>query len=229
MDYLKKVLLTIAVMLTGLYELPAQDEQRMDGFHYGGRLGLGTSTLSGSSIANPGSKLSFTGGVSGIYFFNDNMALSADFLVNTKGGENSGQIQDGADLWGNPYTYDYEEKFSIIDLDIPLLVRGMIGKSDFRVSGLAGVSTNFNLVALETRTYSDGSYQNSNGYQNREIASREVMHFGGVVGGGFVVNSGADDLFMLDIRYHIPFSDAFKVNDQAVQHQYFTISVGYTM
>lgn len=197
------------------------------GFHYGGRFGIGESSMTINGKSGMSSKLSFSGGVATCYQFNSIVGITADFLFTSKGAKAKGSVTQN-DLFGNPRSYAYSEQFNLFYAELPVAAKLSIPlRDDFFIKGFAGPSMNFKLLGMETREYDDESFNANNGYYGRELKNLETIEYSIVYGAGIDVVSKDNRIFFLDFRLSNALGHAGTINYQSVRNNYFMISAGY--
>jgi len=196
------------------------------GFRYGGHFGLGESGFNslGAGISQQG-KLNLYAGIAASEQFTNHFGLDADALFVSKGERLSGETTD-TDVLGNTKTYTYNDNYHLFYAELPLLLKLSIGWNNFFLKGFAGPSINFNLMALQSRTYQDANYDANHGYLDARMNNINVMELAGVFGAGIDVQSG-ENIFSLDFRISHAYDSFGKINNYNAYNNYFAVGFGY--
>jgi hypothetical protein len=199
----------------------AQDVQ---GFHIGGRFGLGESSLSGTGL-NVRPKLAISGGIATNYQFTNIVGLNADFLLTSTGARASGSTRTST-LFGAEKSYTYQEKYDLVNIEVPLSLQAGYWFGDFMLKAFAGPAMNFNLMALHTRAYDDPAYQ-SNDYQGQRLDNMNNVSYYMMYGIGAGALSKNGQVFFLDLRFNNGISPVGTINNAGAYTNYYTVGAGY--
>lgn len=212
---MKKHIMLLLLTAAFATKASAQDHQLV----LGSRVGIGVSQFSSSSDR----VLWFGAGGTGDYPLGRHLGIMGEAWVQ-KGGAKYQGTETVSGVFGTR-NYAYQENFSIITAQIPLMPRISLGGDGLRLNIFAGPAINFNLLGASSRTYDDESYNNDNGYEGKQVESLELLHFSGLAGLGFSIPAGGGTYFV-DFRYGFGLTPTLKTNNQDQQINYFAITGG---
>ncbi|NNC83344.1 MAG: PorT family protein [Flavobacteriales bacterium] len=216
------------ILVLGLLILTSASFHAQSGeFHVGARYAMGVSDIVSDGLDETTGKLAFNAGFAGLYELSNSLALGVDILGSWKGAKESGDEYAGDDVFGNPVYRDYKGKYKFIDLEVPLMASYRFLEGNFQIGVLAGVATNFNLVALQSRTYDNENYNEDNGFENAKLNNMEAAHFSHVLGLGFHVGSEDEQRFFFEVRNIGGLSDFGTIDSQGAQHNRIELGIGY--
>lgn len=195
-----------------------------EGFGYGTILGIGQANVNSDGLPQNSSKISFTGGVTSCYKFNNLFGLTLDITAVSKGAKNSGTEKGGGVFSGDQ---KYNENFTFVDLDIPLMAKFCIGSEKININLLGGVSMNFNLLATGSRTYENSSYNDNNGYSGRQLSGINTTNLGYTAGLGITAMATPDNFYFIHLRTNGPLNEFGSIAGHKAYHQNFNITFGY--
>lgn len=193
------------------------------GFGYGGILGIGQANIRTDGLSSPQPKISFTGGVTTSYKFNKNLGLGLDITGVTKGAKVSGSEKAGFPS----QTYNYQETYTMLDLDIPVVLRAYIGSDNLNLNIMGGAGMNFNLLAFSSRVYEDASYDADNGYRERALTGINTTNLSYTFGLGLTAKAGSGDYYFIQAKTNGPLSSMGRINGSDATHNSLTITFGY--
>ncbi len=218
---MKKVIL-ITTLLAGLGLSSVAQE---NGFHLGGRFGLGESTISSGGLPSMQPKLAMAGGLVANYQVTDNIGFNADFLLSSTGAKASGSTREPG-VFGAETYYSYKERYSLINVEVPFTGQLSVWMGDFFVRGYAGPGLNFNLMSTQTREYDNADYNASHGFMNRQIDTKNVWGMM-VYGAGIGARTREERTYFLDFRLNRAFSSFGMINGSSAFSHYYSITGGY--
>jgi hypothetical protein len=201
--------------------------QAGEGFGLGGRFGLGESKITSNGLSSPQSRLAISGGIASTYRFNKWIALNADFLLSSVGGKNRSYTGE-KDFLGNTTTYSYEEKFDLLNAEVPLTAQVSLWSGNFFVKGYGGPDINFRLLANQSREYDNADYNSRNGYAGRSMSQTNTVFYSMVYGIGIGAVSNDNRILFLDLRINNGIGPFAKINNANAFSNYYCISAGYT-
>ena len=197
--------------------------QDMRGFHIGGRFGLGESSIAGTAL-NVRPKMTLSGGIVSNYQFNNYIGLNADFLLTSTGAGASG-IERAEGLLSDNY-YSYQERFDLLNVEVPVSAQASYWFGDFMVKAFAGPAMNFNLLAMQSRAYDDPNYQ-SNDFMNRRLDNINNVSYYMMFGVGLGALSKNERLFFLDLRINNGITPIGTINNRNGYSYYYSVGAGY--
>lgn len=197
--------------------------QEVEGFHVGGRFGLGESSVAGTDL-NMQPKMTISGGIVSNYQFNNYIGLNADFLLASTGARASGS-ERAAGLLSDNY-YAYQERYDLLNVEVPVSAQASYWFGDFMVKAFAGPAMNFNLLAVQSRAYEDPNYK-SNDFMNRRLGNINNVSYYMMFGVGLGAISKNERLFFLDLRINNGISPIGKINNMNAYSYYYSVGAGY--
>ncbi len=195
------------------------------GFRSGLIVGIGQATIKNSTISDQTGKLAFMAGFGLNYQFTKNLGLYGNVLFSSKGSSFTGSDQGNGVLSVN--NYSYKQSVSLYYIEIPIMPKVSIGFNNFHLKAFAGPSFNFNLYGKESKTYDDANYNQSNGYQKKDIANLSVVEYSFVYGGGFDIELDNNDVLFLEVRDNMGLNSFGQINNANSYSRYFAIGIGY--
>ncbi len=212
----------IFIMIAGLFfysgRLQAQSMK------LGSRFTIGQSEFKGKDFdgKRPGLLLGIGG--SADYSFNKWFGLMGDVMFMSKAVKQKGSVPGG--IFGDPDRYTYTEKYQFFQAEIPLMAKLRIGNEKFALRAFAGPVFGFNLMSVHSRIYDDESYNNSNGYSNRNMNDMNIFENGLVYGIGIEITGKQNELYFGDIRSGNSLSPLGKFENRNIYLSYFNLSFG---
>ncbi len=158
--------------------------------------------------------------------FNNFFGLESGVSFVNKGARVSGFKEDGADFWGNPQYYSYQDVFDLAYAEIPLTAKLSLGFGSFHIKGFAGPGVGFNLYSTQSRLYDNAEYNMSNGFSTK-LNNLEVAELAAIYGTGIEIENPSGQLFYLELRLSDALSSFGKVEGKAARNSYYCISAGY--
>jgi len=199
---------------------------QVEGFHVGGRFGLGESSIVCEGLQNNTGKLAVSGGVTANYQVTKYLGLNADFLLTSSGAKASGSTRESGIL-GTEQSYSYRDRVDIVNAEVPLTGQLSVWFGDLFVRAYAGPGMNFNLLGVQTRVYDNENYNNGHGFINREFEQKNNISYSMIYGLGFGALSEKDQLYFLDLRLNRGISPAGKINNANAFVNYYCLTGGY--
>lgn len=217
---MKKNFFIIAAILFSCFT-----KAQVEGFHVGGRLGLGESTMTGSGM-NVESRLAVAGGVTANYQFTNYFGLNADFLLTSTGAKAKGTARTPG-LFGTESDYSYNERFDLLNAEVPLMAQLSASFGNFITRIYAGPAMNVNLLATHSRIYDNNDYNNDHGITNQRLDNFKNVSYAMAYGIGIGALAKNNQLFFLDLRFTNGFTAMGRINNSDVTIQYYCLSAGY--
>jgi len=200
---------------------------QVQGFHIGGRLGLGESMMTGSGLQNAKPRLALSGGIATNYQFNKWLGVNADFLLSSLGARASGTTRDKSIIGTDDY-YSYNERYNLVNAEVPVTAQINIWlNEDLFLKGYAGPAVNFNLMATQTRQYDNDTYNNEHGYINSRWDQVNNIYWSGVYGVGLGALSKDDRIFFIDLRLNKGITPLGTISGYNTYLNYYCLSAGY--
>jgi hypothetical protein len=191
---MKKIIFAI-VLLTGIGSVTnAQD------FKTGIRLGIGESELNDRSgeETNLLKKLSFSGGISASYDFNEWFGLLGDVLLVNNGGRVTGQ-DDPNGIFGPEESFTNTYNFTY--LEVPILASGRLKNGKFGLRAFVGPSINFMLKAAYQKQYDDSNADEDHGFRDETFTNKvDGTHVAVIAGMGLDIDISDRGVFFVDFR-----------------------------
>ncbi|MBS3913857.1 MAG: outer membrane beta-barrel protein [Bacteroidetes bacterium] len=191
------------------------------GFGYGTILGIGQNTIKCDGLNGATPKVGFTAGMATSYKFNKMFGLSLDITGVTKGVK-----AKGSEVTFPSQTHNYQENYTFIDLDIPVMAKLYLGSDRINLNAMGGVGMNFNLVAISSRTYDESDYNSDNGYSGKQLQDINPTNLSYTAGVGITAKS-AENYYFIHLRLTGPLSELGKINGNTAFHSNFNITFGY--
>ncbi|HWY37474.1 MAG TPA: outer membrane beta-barrel protein, partial [Bacteroidia bacterium] len=173
-------------------------KSQVDGFHIGGRLGLGESNIQGAGLPAAQPKLAISTGLATNYQFNKWFGLNADLLVSSVGCKTRG-ITTQRDFLGNDVAYTYTDRYDLIYAEVPLTGQVSFWMKNFFIRAYTGPGINFRFFATQSRVYDDENFNSGNGYLSRTIDQTNNVTYSMIYGAGIGVRGKKDRLYFLDL------------------------------
>lgn len=193
------------------------------GFGYGAILGVGQANIQTAGLASPQPKISFTAGVTTSYKFNRHLGIGLDITGVSKGTKITGSEKSGFPA----QTYTYQESYSMIDIDMPLLLRGYIGNDKLSLNVMGGAGMNFNVLAFSNRVYDDASYDADNGYRQKNLSGINATNLSYTFGLGLTAKAAAGNYYFVQARTTGPLNSMGTINGSEARHNSLNITFGY--
>lgn len=228
-NIIRTAILVVVLTAVPLLNIRAQGEKKLadvQGFHIGGRFGLGEASIVSQGLRNVSPKLAISGGVASNYQFNKYIGLNVDLLLSSLGARNQ-DAEARSDLWGGTVKYAYKERFDLLYAEVPLTGQLNIWFGDFFIRGYAGPGLNFKLLAMQTREYEDPDFNDQNGYTGKDIYETNNISSSMIYGLGIGAADKEDRIFFLDFRLNRSMSSLGKINSNTAFSNYYCISAGY--
>lgn len=192
-----------------------------NGFAYGTILGIGQTQVRCDGLSNSAAKVGFTAGFASAYKFNRFFGLTLDITGNTKGFKTN----------GSEYTFPsqehkYTENYTFVDVDVPVMAKLYLGSDRLNVNLMAGLSMNFNVLAVSTRTFDESGYNNDNGYSGKSVSGIDPVNTAYTAGVGLTARA-AENYYFIHLRTVGPLSAFGKINNNSAYHSGFNITFGY--
>ncbi len=220
--YFKIYLNVFLAAFLSSFQANAQDE----GFHYGGKFGIGESTVSSKSFATVNSKLMLSGGITADHYFNEYLGLGMDFLLISKGAKVDG-FETTYDLLGNPKNHTYQSTYQLFYTEIPLMVKLRANLGGFYPKVFAGPSANFKLSASETRVFDEPEYEANHGYSLQKLDNTSTAEYAMNYGAGVDIPDRNDRVYFVELKISRSMNYFAKINAQEVKSNYYGIFAGY--
>ena len=215
-----------SIILISAFSIDSGFAQSSD-FNVGGRYAMGVSNITSDALEDPSGRLSFNAGFAGMYPLSNLVKLQVDILGSWKGANDSGEEYIGDDVFDEPVYRSYDAMYKFIDLEVPLVASIHLLDGDFKIGLGAGVATNFNLVAINSRAYDNQNYNEDNGFDNVKLEDIDPAHFSHVLSIGFHVGSGDEQKFFFEVRRIGGLSDLGKLNESSARHNRMELGIGY--
>ena len=210
------------IALLSSYQATAQDQR----FLYGGKFGIGESTINSESFANVNSKLMLSGGFSADYYFNDYLGLGMDFMLTSKGAKVDG-FETTYDLLGNPKNHTYQSNYQLYYTEIPLMVLLRANLGGFYPKVFGGPSANFKLSASETRSFDEPEYDADHGYSLQKLKNTSTTEYAINYGAGADIPDRNGRVYFVELKISRGLNSFAMINSQDVKSNYYGIFAGY--
>lgn len=217
-SFLRLLLATTFLGTSLLNKLEAQES----GFGYGAVFGVGQAGIQSDGLPNASSKIAFTGGVATSYKFNRMFGLTLDITGVSKGARSAGSETSGFPS----QTYTYNETYTMVDLDIPVMAKLYLGSDKLSLNAMGGVGMNFNLLAFSNRVYDNSNYDADNGYTGKQLQGINTTNLSYTAGLGITAQA-ADNYYFIHLRMTGPLNSFGTINSLSAYHNNFNITFGY--
>ncbi len=222
----------LIMILTNINSSYAQEQKEqiksndIEGFHLGGRFGLGESTINCDGLPNAVPKLAIIGGIASNYQFNKYLGINVGLLLSSLGAKNQGQ-DTKTNVFGAEVNYRYKERFDLLYAEVPLTGQLTFWINNFFIKGYTGPGMNFKLLASQTKQYDDSDYNNQNGYMGKDIFDANNITYSMIYGFGIGAADKQNRIFFLDFRSNRSLTSLGKINNANAFSNYYCISAGY--
>lgn len=197
-------------------------------FNYGAYFSIGTSGLNpGNSNITYDSKLYIGGGATASYMFNSIIGLEVDAGIGISNATSTGSEFVGKNVFNQDVFEDFNDSYTFGYIKIPTLVKISLGNESFKFNISAGPSSNFNVLALQSREYEDQNYEDDNGYSQQTISNAETFIPSAVGGIGLQAKSNDSNWYFINFRYETSLSNVAKIDDSEPNLTSYSISLGY--
>lgn len=194
-----------------------------EGIRTATRLGIGASQFSSPNFkSTPNQNLQFELGGTLVYGITKYVGFRADLKFMYTSVEGDGPSVNA----GIPQQeYVAKEAYRYLGLGLPVQLRiaAPLGKISLYADG--GIMPQANLLATETRTFSNSNVQSNNGYEERKMQDKNAINFSLVYDFGLELETGARSYF-LEASFYRFLSPLGKVSDKEVNLSGFTIGGG---
>ncbi|MBI1307259.1 MAG: outer membrane beta-barrel protein [Bacteroidetes bacterium] len=196
------------------------------GFYFGTRFGLGTSTIDGSIMANPESRLMWQIGIPTVYQLHPNVGIMADFMLTGAGAKGHGKLTT-SDIVGNKTDHNFHDKISLLNGEIPLALKLNFGKNDLSLKVYGGMSLNFHFTGNYTLEFDDSDYNKDHGTDHMEMKDLEAMSQSLIFGAGLDIKAAGNRMYFFEIRGSQGLSNFGEFGGKNMKLNYFALNAGY--
>lgn len=192
-------------------------------FGYGTKFGIGQSNLRVGGY-DPESNLMFTVGMATSYKFTDHLGVSLDVMGTSKGAKIRGTEPGGI---GYP-EHKYTDKYNFVDIEIPVMVKAYLGGEKLSFNFMFGGAINFNLLALESRTFDDGDWNNQYGTDPKQMPGIKTTNKALTFGLGATAKSGENNFYFIELRSTLGLNSSLgTIKGANAYHNALHINLGY--
>lgn len=198
-------------------------------FNYGAHFSIGTTQLSDQDNNNIqySSKLYVGGGATASYMFNSLIGLQVEAGFGINNGASNGEEVVGKTIFNQDILEEFNDDYTLGYIKIPILAKLSLGNESFKFNVLGGASSNFNFIALKSRSYKDQNYDDDNGYSQQTMNEAETF-VPSIVGGiGLQARSQESSWYFIDFRYESSLNSVTKIDNTSPSLNSYTISLGY--
>ncbi len=197
------------------------------GFKIGANFSIGVSSLELNNDYSFTSKLHYGFGGTGSYMFNDLIGLQVDARASFENSVASGKIEVGKTIFNEPIYEEFEDKYTFGYVDVPVKVKASLGNESFRFNVFGGVSSRFNILAVQSRQFSDDDYNDDNGFENQQISTAETFVPSVVGGVGLQAKANDSNWYTIDFNYEKGLDKIATIDNADMTWSSYYLTIGY--